>query len=38
MKDHGMFLTANQFEPQFVSYAHTDEDIEQTLEAYKHVL
>lgn len=38
MKDQGVFLTPNQFESQFVSYAHTDEDIEQTLEAYKHVL
>ncbi|WP_416838251.1 glutamate-1-semialdehyde 2,1-aminomutase [Haloferax sp. DFSO52] len=38
MKDHGIFLTANQFESQFVSYAHTDEDIEETLEAYKEAL
>lgn len=38
MKDHGVFLTPNQFEPQFVSYAHTDEDIERTLEAYKYAL
>ncbi|WP_410766049.1 glutamate-1-semialdehyde 2,1-aminomutase [Haloferax sp. DFSO60] len=38
MKDHGVFLTANQFESQFVSYAHTDEDIERTLEAYKEAL
>jgi glutamate-1-semialdehyde 2,1-aminomutase len=35
MKEHGIFLTANQFESQFVSYAHTEEDIEETLEAYK---
>lgn len=38
MKDEGVFLTANQFESQFVSYAHTEADIENTLEAYKHVL
>jgi len=37
MKDRGIFLTANQFESQFVSYAHTDEDVEETLEAYKAV-
>lgn len=35
MKEEGIFLTANQFESQFVSYAHTEEDIEETLEAYK---
>jgi glutamate-1-semialdehyde 2,1-aminomutase len=38
VKDQGVFLTPNQFEPQFVSYVHTGEDIEQTLEAYKHAL
>jgi glutamate-1-semialdehyde 2,1-aminomutase len=38
MKDRGVFLTVNQFESQFVSYAHTAEDIEETLEAYKDVL
>ncbi|KTG07912.1 glutamate-1-semialdehyde aminotransferase [Haloprofundus marisrubri] len=38
MKDQGVFLTANQFESQFVCYAHTDEDIEETLEAYKEAL
>ena len=38
MKEQGVFLTANQFESQFVSYAHTDEDVEETLEAYKEVL
>jgi glutamate-1-semialdehyde 2,1-aminomutase len=38
MKDRGIFLTANQFESQFVSYAHTDEDVEETLETYKDVL
>ena len=38
MKERGVFLTANQFESQFVSYAHTDEDVEETLEAYKEAL
>jgi glutamate-1-semialdehyde 2,1-aminomutase len=38
MKARGIFLTANQFESQFVSYAHTDEDVEETLEAYKEAL
>jgi len=38
MKDEGIFLTANQFESQFVSDAHTEEDIEETLEAYKRQL
>ena len=35
MLDKGILLTANQMESQFVSDAHTDEDIEETLEAYK---
>ena len=38
MKERGVFLTANQFEAQFVSYAHTEADVEETLEAYKDVL
>ncbi|MGA9401222.1 glutamate-1-semialdehyde 2,1-aminomutase [Haladaptatus sp.] len=38
MLDEGVFLTANQFESQFLSYAHTEEDIEATLEAYKEAL
>jgi glutamate-1-semialdehyde 2,1-aminomutase len=38
MNGRGIFLTANQFESQFVSYAHTDEDIEETLEAYKDIV
>jgi glutamate-1-semialdehyde 2,1-aminomutase len=38
MKDRGIFLTANQFESQFVCDAHTQEDIDRTLEAYKEVL
>ena len=38
MKDQGVFLSQNQFESQFVSYAHTEADVEETLEAYKHAL
>ncbi|WP_435196652.1 glutamate-1-semialdehyde 2,1-aminomutase [Natronomonas sp. EA1] len=38
MKEEGVWLTANQFECQFVSDAHTMEDIERTLEAYKTCL
>ncbi|ARS89789.1 glutamate-1-semialdehyde 2,1-aminomutase [Natrarchaeobaculum aegyptiacum] len=38
MKDEGILLSQNQFECQFVSYGHTDEDVERTLEAYKEAL
>jgi glutamate-1-semialdehyde 2,1-aminomutase len=38
MKEEGLFLTANQFEAQFLSHAHTDEDVTGTLEAYKAAL
>jgi glutamate-1-semialdehyde 2,1-aminomutase len=38
MKERGVFLSQNQFESQFVSYAHTEEDVETTLEAYKEAL
>ena len=38
MKEQGVVLTANQFESQFVSAAHTEADIETTLEAYKAAL
>jgi len=38
MCENGVFLTANQFESQFVSYAHTEEDIEETLDAYREAL
>jgi glutamate-1-semialdehyde 2,1-aminomutase len=31
-------LAQNQFESQFVTYAHTDDDVEETLEAYKEAL
>ncbi len=35
MKDEGIFLTPNQFEAQFISYAHTEDDIDTALEAYR---
>jgi glutamate-1-semialdehyde 2,1-aminomutase len=38
MKEEGVFLTANQFESQFICHAHTEADIETALEAYKAVL
>ena len=38
MLEEGVFLTPNQFEAQFVSYAHTESDIQQTLDAYQTVL
>jgi glutamate-1-semialdehyde 2,1-aminomutase len=38
MKEQGVFLSQNQFEAQFVSYGHTEEDVEQTLEAYNEAL
>jgi len=38
MQQEGILLPANQFESQFVCAAHTEEDIERTLEAYKEVL
>jgi len=38
MCEEGVFLTPNQFESQFVSYAHTAEDIEATLDAYREAL
>jgi glutamate-1-semialdehyde 2,1-aminomutase len=38
MKDEGIFLTPNQFESQFVSYAHTEADVDRTIEAYERCL
>jgi glutamate-1-semialdehyde 2,1-aminomutase len=38
MRDRGVLLTPNQFEPQFLSAAHTEDDVEETLEAYKEAL
>ncbi|MEF8801243.1 MAG: glutamate-1-semialdehyde 2,1-aminomutase [Halolamina sp.] len=38
MKERGVFLSQNQFESQFVSYGHTEEDVEETLAAYREAL
>lgn len=35
MIEDGVLVSQNQFEANFVSYAHTKEDVENTLEAYK---
>ncbi len=35
MLDSGVFLPPSQFETNFISFAHTEEDIERTIEAYK---
>ena len=33
MQEQGIYLAPSQFETAFVSLAHTDEDIEKTIEA-----
>jgi glutamate-1-semialdehyde 2,1-aminomutase len=38
MKEQGVFLSQNQFESQFVSYGHTEADVEETLDAYREAL
>ncbi|WP_459193218.1 glutamate-1-semialdehyde 2,1-aminomutase [Halosimplex sp. J119] len=38
MKAEGVLLPPNQFESQFLSAAHTEADVERTLEAYKSAL
>jgi glutamate-1-semialdehyde 2,1-aminomutase len=35
MLDSGIFLTPSQFETDFISNAHSKDDIEDTLEAFK---
>jgi len=35
MKDRGVLLPPNQFGSQFLSTAHTEADVDRTLEAYK---
>ncbi len=35
MLSSGIFLPPSQFETNFISFAHTEEDIERTIEAYK---
>jgi glutamate-1-semialdehyde 2,1-aminomutase len=36
MREQGIFLAQNQYEAQFVTDAHTEADVEESLEAYKH--
>jgi glutamate-1-semialdehyde 2,1-aminomutase len=38
MLEHGVYLAPSQFEAGFTSLAHTDEDIDRTLEAARAVL
>jgi glutamate-1-semialdehyde 2,1-aminomutase len=38
MREEGVLVSQNQFEANFVSYGHTEEDVERTLEAYKACL
>ena len=38
MLDSGVFLPPSQFETNFISFAHSNEDIERTIEAYKENL
>jgi glutamate-1-semialdehyde 2,1-aminomutase len=38
MLEEGVLVSQNQFESNFVSYGHTEEDVEETLEAYKKAL
>jgi glutamate-1-semialdehyde 2,1-aminomutase len=38
MLDDQVLLSQNQYESQFVSYAHTEEDVERTLDAYRNAL
>ncbi|CAM2897543.1 MULTISPECIES: glutamate-1-semialdehyde 2,1-aminomutase [Halobacterium] len=36
--DAGVLLSQNQFESQFVSYGHTEADVDETIEAYRNAL
>jgi glutamate-1-semialdehyde 2,1-aminomutase len=38
MLDRGVFLAPSQFEAMFLSAAHTDEDISETIEAAQEAL
>jgi glutamate-1-semialdehyde 2,1-aminomutase len=38
MREQGVLLSQNQFEAQFLTYAHTEADVETTLEAYREAL
>jgi len=38
MLDKGVYLAPSQFEACFVSYAHSDEDIDQTIAAARQAM
>jgi glutamate-1-semialdehyde 2,1-aminomutase len=38
MREAGVLVSQNQYESNFVSYAHTEEDVERTLAAYRDCL
>jgi glutamate-1-semialdehyde 2,1-aminomutase len=38
MLERGIYLAPSQFEAGFTSFAHTEEDIDQTLEAARDVM
>ena len=38
MEDRGIMLAQNQYESQFVSYGHTEADVQETIDAYQDVL
>jgi len=38
MREEGVLLSQNQFEAQFLTYAHTEADVETTLDAYREAL
>ena len=38
MSEQGMMLAPSQFEGIFISYAHTEEDLQYTIEAMKEAL
>jgi glutamate-1-semialdehyde 2,1-aminomutase len=38
MREEGVLVSQNQYESNFVSYAHTESDVDRTLEAYKECL
>jgi glutamate-1-semialdehyde 2,1-aminomutase len=38
MRERGVLVSQNQFEANFVSDGHTEDDVEETLEAYKEAL
>jgi glutamate-1-semialdehyde 2,1-aminomutase len=38
MREEGVLLSQNQFEAQFLTYAHTEADVEETLDAYRAAL